>query len=160
MATLYSDLFPTRTSDIIGLQSRQEGYKTTPRYSFTNIDYTFVGTEAADDVVRLWKFPKGTIIIPQFSGLWTLVDAATTLTVDIGDLDTLTPSPLVASDADRYADGVDCGAVGYDSFGTAGVAYAAPYKLLEDCYVTMTFATLATPVAGGLIRVGIAYLGP
>lgn len=160
MATFYSDLFPSRTSPDVGVAQRLEGYKTTPRYSFTNIDITFDGTEAAADVFRLWKAPAGTIIIPQFSGIWTLVDAAVTLTVDVGDLDSLTPSPLVANDADRYADGIDCGAVGYDSFGTSGVAYAAPYKLLEDAWITATLATLSTPADGGLLRFGIAFLGP
>lgn len=152
MPTFYSDLFPSRTSDVVGLQNRKEGFRITPRYSPTFIEYTFVGDEAAGDVIRLWKGNAGDIILPKDAGVWVTVDPAATLTLDVGDLDTTSESPFVASDADRYADGINAAAVGWVSFGTAGAAYANPYRLGEDAWITCTLATLATPAAGGKLK--------
>lgn len=160
MPTFYSDIFPLRTSGASNLAERVEGYLLTPRYGPIFVDYTFVGDEAAGDVIRLCKLNQGDTIIAKDACVFVTVDAAGTLTLDVGDLDTGTPSPLVASDADRYADGINAAAVGLVSFGTAGVAYAAPYKVTEDCWLTCTLATLATPVAGGKLRFYVPRIGP
>ena len=157
MATLYSDLYPVRTSPTVGVDQREEGYRITPRYQYTWIEYTFTGTEAQGDKIRLFKANAGTIIIPKYSDVYVITDPAVTLTLDVGDEDT-GGSP--ASDVDRYADGINIAAVGLVSFGTGGVAYAAPRKLTEDCYITATFATLSTPAAGGKIVFAISNIGP
>lgn len=138
------------------LADRNEGALDTGRMLVAKATYTFLGTEAALENVRLFKLAKGDTIIPQLSYIFITVDAATTLTIDIGDTDSLAPSPLVDSDADRYADGIDCGAVGVDVF-ASGVAASAPYTLNEDAWITATFATLATPVAGGKMTVKVVY---
>jgi hypothetical protein len=122
--------------------------------------YTFVGTEAALEHVELFKLPAGCTIIPWLSSLQVTTDAATTLTIDIGDEDTLAPTPLVDSDADRYCDGVDCGAAGFDLFANGVAATSELYTLQSECYITMTFATLVTPVANGEIQVNIVYAVP
>lgn len=154
MATFYSDIFPIRTSPVVDLGNRQEGFKITPRVSRTWITYTFVGTEEEGDIIRLFQAKAGDIIIPKYSDIYVTVDPAVTLTLDIGDTDTtLDPS----ADADRYADGINAAAVGLVSFGTAGVAYANPQRLGMDAWITATLATLSTPAAGGKITFAIDY---
>jgi len=153
MATYYSDLFPSRLSPNVPIALRKEGFRVTPRYDPTLISYTFQGDEVAGDVIRLVKLNAGDILVVKDGGVWVEVDPAATLTLDIGDLDSGATSPWVANDADRYADGINAAAVGWVSFGTAGVAYARPFRLQTDAWLTMTLATLATPAAGGIITV-------
>lgn len=141
---------------------------------FAEYVYHFDGTEAADDVLYLGlgsgnaKFPKGTTVVPQLSLAFVETDCAVTLTLDVGDLDTAAASAAysngdsyavahVASDADRYCDGVDAGAVGVDAF-ASGVATAIPHALQEDCLLTCTLKTVSTPSASGVLRLRIAYL--
>jgi hypothetical protein len=121
--------------------------------------YTFDGTEAALAEVGLFKLPAGATVVPWLSALQVVVDCATTFTADIGDTDSTAPSPLVDADVDRYADGVDVGAVGYDAF-ASGAAAARLYTLGEECWITLKFATLVTLVEGGIIDVFVAYLSP
>jgi hypothetical protein len=137
---------------------------------FAEFVYTFTGDEEALDVIQLGasKFPKGTTVVPALSESFVETDCAVTLTLDVGDLDTAAASAVhydgtayavahVASDADRYCDGIDAGAVGRDAFAN-GVAAAIPHALQEDAYLTCTLATLSTPAAGGKLRLRIAYL--
>lgn len=157
MSRFYSDLFPSRVSPNVGLSKRLEGYKLTPRFSLTQILYTFVGDEATGDTVALWKAPKGTIILPHLSGIQMQVDAATTaLVVDVGDEDALGVGLVV--DPNRYSSGVDCAAVGYKPF-AGGVAAALWYKLESDAWITAQYTTVTAPLAGGKAMFSIAYLG-
>lgn len=143
---------------------------------FAEYVYHFAGTEVAADIIQLGlgsgnaKFPKGTTVVPQLSYSFVETDCAVTLTLDVGDLDTAAASAAysngdsyavahTASDADRYCDGIDAGAVGVDAF-ASGVATAIPHTLQEDCFLTCTFATLSTPSATGVLRLRIAYLTP
>jgi hypothetical protein len=161
MATKYSDLFPSKASPVVGLAQRKEGFRTTPRVSITTIEYTFDGTEVAGDVIRLWLAPQGTIILPHLSGIQVQVDAAATLTIDVGDEDTTGVG--AAADPDRYSDGVDAGAVGWKPF-AGGVAAGVFYRIngqvgQAGAYVDATLVTLATPAVGGKLVFSIAYLG-
>lgn len=149
MATLYSDLFPTGAQPPNGAQLPDAGYIES-KVHCTKVRYTFTGEEAASDVIRLFELPAGAVILPKISSQQVIVDSGGTLTLDIGDLDTLAPTPLVDSDADRYSAGVDCGAVGDKPF-AGGVAAAALYELQEQCWITATIATLSTPAVGGII---------
>lgn len=149
MATLYSDLFPTGAQPPNGAQLPDAG-PIEGKVRCTKVRYTFTGDEAAADVIRLFELPAGATILPKLSSTQVIVDAASALTLDVGDEDTLAPSPLVDSDADRYSDGVDNGAVGDKPF-ASGVAATALYTLNEQCWITSTLATLTTPVAGGII---------
>lgn len=140
---------------------------------FADYLYQFTGFEAAADIIRLAfgahnaPWPKGTEVFPQLSYSYVETDALASGTLDVGDLDTAAASAAyangdayavahIASDADRYADGLDIGAVGVDVFAT-GVAAAIPHKLQEACYLTATFATLVTPASAGVLRIRVAY---
>lgn len=143
---------------------------------FAEYLYEFDGTEEQGDRLILGlgsgnaKFPKGTEVLAALGELFVETDCAATLTVDVGDLDSAAASAAypngtayavahIANDADRYADGVDCGAVGRDAF-ASGVAIAIPHKLQEDAFLTATFATLSTPADGGILRIRIPYFLP
>lgn len=138
--------------------------------------YHFTGSEAQGDIIRLpfggptGKWPKGTVVDPNRSELFVETDCAVTLTADVGDLDTAAASAAypngdsyavahIASDPDRYCAGVDIGAVGRDAF-ASGVAASIPHELQEDCYLTLTFATLSTPASDGVLRIRVAYFAP
>lgn len=138
--------------------------------------YHFTGSEAASDIIRLpfggptGKFPAGTQVHARLGELFIETDAAATLTADVGDLDSAAADAAydngdayavahIANDADRYCDGVDIGAVGWDQFAN-GVAASVPHVLQEDAYLTLTFATLSTPSATGVLRVRIPFFLP
>lgn len=165
MATKYSDPFADLTADATGETEnfRVENYPSGNRFQrhvkVALIPYTFKGDEAAGDVIKLFKLKKGCTIRTQTSGIFTLVDAGAAMTIDVGDEDTLAQTPLVDSDADRYCDGVDCGAVGYDAFAN-GVAATQRHTLGSDCWITATIATLSTPSDVGYLIFEIEYLDP
>lgn len=165
MATKYADVFADLTADSTGETQNQkvENFPSGNRFQrhlkVARARYTFKGDEAAGDVIRLFKLKKGCSILTQQSGIFTLVDAGAAMTIDVGDEDTLAPTPLVDSDADRYCDGVDCGAVGYDAFAN-GAAATQRMQLGSDCWITATIATLSTPSDVGLLEFEIFYLEP
>lgn len=174
MATLYPIQFPATPDGTYPGTYNPQGSRTASRHlKFAEWLYEFTGSEVALDVIQLGlgssnaKFPKGTEVFPQLSYFYVETDCAATLTCDCGDLDASAASYAhpngdaysvahVASDADRYADGVDCGAVGVDVF-ASGVAAAVPFVLQSDSYLTVTLATLVTPAANGKLRTRIAY---
>lgn len=106
------------------------------------LTYVMDGTEAAADIVRIYKLPPGCIVIPQTSAV-TGDGIATTATITVGDY-SLTGTAL---DADRYSTALDVAAAGADTF-TGGVAAATPYATTDESWLTFTFATMGTPVAG------------
>lgn len=135
--------------------------------------YQFDGTEEAADIIRLpfngpnGKWPKGIVVDPNRSEVFVESDAMVSGTLDVGDLDTKADEAAypngdaydvqhVNSDADRYADGLDIGAVGRDAFAD-GVAASIPHELQEACFLTATLATLSTPSATGVLRIRVAY---
>lgn len=162
MATKYADLHADLAADPTGVTPVQAGdYPSGDEFQrdvkLAKVRYSFKGDEVAADVIRLFRAKKGTTILPALSETQVIVDCAATLTVDVGDEDTLAPTPLIDSDADRYCDGIDCGAVGRDAFAN-GVAATALYTLQSDCWITATLATLVTPTDTGVIDFIIAYL--
>lgn len=175
MATLYPYGLPSNPSSLPYPAVSPNAKQGTQReLRFSEYVYHFTGSEAADDVIYLGlgssnaKYPKGTAVIPQLSYAFVETDCAVTLTLDVGDLDTAAASAAytngdayavahVASDADRYCDGIDAGAVGIDAFAN-GVAAAIPHELQEDCLLTCTLKTVSTPSATGVLRLRIAYL--
>jgi hypothetical protein len=176
MATLYPAYLSATPGNTYPAVSPAAAQGTQRSLKFADYVYQFTGSEAALDVINLGlggankKFPKGTEVVPALSYSFVETDCAVTLTLDVGDLDTAAASAAylngdayavshTASDADRYCDGIDIGAVGVDAFAN-GVATAIPHVLQEDCLLTATFATLSTPSASGVLRIRIAYLTP
>lgn len=161
----YSDSFADLVSDPTGatlnqrVESRPTGNTFQRHMKTALVRYTSKGTEAGGDRIFLFQLKKGSTIIPQKCAARVLVDIAAALTLDVGDTDTEAPTPLIDSDADRYCDGVDIGAVGYDAFAN-GVAANALYSLRSDCWITATLATVTTPAEGGVIELEICYLEP
>lgn len=158
MATLYSDLFPSRTAEAVQLSKRLEGFRTTPRTSFTQIPFTVAGTEASGDIVRLWKAPAGTIILPHLCVVQAQVDVATTaFTVDIGDEDVAGVG--AAAVVNRYTASLALAAPGAYAFGSAAAAGLIWYRLGADAYITCKLTTVTLPLAGGKLVFGICYIG-
>ncbi len=163
MATYYSDPFAasadaTGATEVSGTEL-PSGALLQRHRKIARIPYTFKGNEATNDVVRLIKLPKGTIVVPNHSYFQCPTDSGVDVNVKVGDLDTLAPSPLVDSDDDRY-----CAAVAVEAATTTtsvafagGVAQGNEYALNEECWITMTFTAVSTPADGGVINVILAY---
>lgn len=151
MATFYSDLAAKQNSPTMG--NRVEGVRASGTLHVATPTVTLESAVAANDVVNLIKLSENTIIIPELCHVYS-DGVATTATIDIGDDDATT-----AVDADRYADGLNVAAAGYDAFtsGTAPAASASRYKLQAESWITATFATLATPTVGGKLHFVITY---
>lgn len=153
MATYYTteNQLSAASRDTLDLSigNRIIGTKQTGVLRYAEANILFDGTEAAADVFRLFKLEAGAIVIPQLSYIYVTVDAAATLTLDVGHLDSTT-------NADEFADGVDIGATGVDVFAT-GAATTVPYTLLTNCWITATLATCSTPIAAGAIKIIVAY---
>jgi hypothetical protein len=125
---------------------------------YVHATYTMTGSEAASDIIRLVWLPEFSEVIPTLSSV-TGNAVATTATLHVGDLDTAGVGGVV--DADRYAVSLDVAASGLDLFSAgAGVALQTPYRLGAGAWITATFATLATPVAGKILTFRIAYVTP
>lgn len=106
--------------------------------------YTQTGSEAASDIVRLYKLPPGAIVIPQLSAVTSSGVSATTATITVGDY----KPDGTALDADRYSTALNVQAAGDDSF-TGGAAASTPFVTTEDSWLTFTYATLTGAVTAG-----------
>ncbi len=152
MATiLYSDfaavqLAPTPTTMLDTIQA-------TPTFRILQPKYTFVGTEAATNIIRVCKLPAGTIVIPYLSNVVS-DGVATTATITVGDY-AFSSKDTVVADADRYSTSLDVAAAGADAF-TGGVAATVPYELPAERWLTATIASMDTPVAGKILQFNLA----
>jgi len=160
MATTISYYADDLANSLLKRSSALEGIYAGREVHMQTATYNFLGTEAALEVVALFMLPAGCTVVPWLSSLQVETDAATTMTIDIGDTDAYAPTPLVDEDADRYCDGVDCGAAGFDLFASGVAATSKLYTLHSECYITMTFATLVTPVTAGVMHINVAYMVP
>lgn len=161
MPTFYADTIAGSSPSLRGvnLGDRIDGALITSRLSMAWLTYTLAGTEAANDIVRLFRGRQGMIIIPHLSIVHGNGIAATA-TLDVGDDDVLGVG--AAADADRYADGLDVAAAGSDLFNSVApttAARATPYRLGSDAWIEAKFATLVTPVAGKILQFQIFYGG-
>ena len=147
MATLYTDL----TSASTDAKDRvSDGSKASGSLMVARCSYTLVDTESAADIIDLVKLPEGSVVLPHLCKL-VLENPGTTLTFDIGDDDVADPDP------DRYADAIVASAGGEISFGVAGIAADAPYKLANQATIQATVMTESTLTAGALLVFYIAY---
>lgn len=159
MPTVYADQIAGSSNEVraVNLGDRTPGDEQTPRVNFIRSTYTFDGTEAAADKIRLAKLPAGSVVLGHLA-LITSDGIASTATVDIGDDDVAGVGTLV--DVDRYVDGADVAAAGNDlGSAYAGVAQRTPYVLGADSWIEATLVTLVTPVAGKKLQFLIPYIG-
>jgi hypothetical protein len=163
VTTRYSDLFAS-PRDATGLTQVSgaelpSAFKAQLHKKLALIPVTIKGGEIINDVVLLLRLNKGSIVIPHESFFQCPVDPGTAISVTVGDLDSLAPSPLVDSDADRYSAAVALNAAtttAQTAF-AGGVAQGNYYELQEDTWITMTYTAATTPAGGGMIIVGLAY---
>jgi hypothetical protein len=110
---------------------------------------------AANDTVKLFQVPANMRCIPEMSSVSSDASIVTSgvATVDVGDDD-----DTVAADPDRYADGLDVAAAGVDMFSANSSAQRmTPYTTRKTCWIKLKFATLTTPVVGGILKVRMAF---
>jgi len=155
MPTFYADEIAVSgdtSSSVSNLADRTPAAEITNRVSYIDATYTMVGTEVATDVIRLGKLKAGDKVLGAHIVITNDAIAATA-TLDIGDTEG-------TDDVDRYVDGADVAAAGLDlGSASAGVGTLAPAALGTDEWVTATFATLVTPVAGKILRILVPYIG-
>jgi len=159
MATFYPDetAGSANTLQATAIGDRINGRILTSRMSTAVLTYTMLGTEAAADVINLIQLEAGTQILTHLSRTYSNA-IATTATLDIGDLDALGVG--TAADPDRWADGLDVAAAGWDLFSAnSSAAQIVPYNLGSRAWVQCTFKTLVTPVAGKILTFWIVYIG-
>jgi hypothetical protein len=149
MATLRFNGLPAA----VGLHQRVNTQLLTPRMCVATLIYTMVGTEVAGDIIKV-PLQQGDRILPHLSQV-SSDGIATTATLKIGDDD------IAGPDDDRYGAAIDVAAAGLDSFNAAtkGVAATTSYSLSKDANLTVTFATLGTPVAGKKLEFLVFYVG-
>ena len=113
--------------------------------------YTLVGTEAADEILRIHRNRPGMRLVPHLSAM-VVENPGTALVVDIGDGD----------DADKYADGLTVSAGGTFLLSAApGVHQQEPVWSDptgdQGEWVIMTFKTATALTAGQKIRFELVY---
>lgn len=117
---------------------------------YVRVPYALAGTEGAADTLNLYRARKGWKLIPELSKI-IHDDCGTTLTIDIGD----------ATDADRYADGVDlAGSDSPSEFCTPAIPDAVPnpYSITEaNQDIVVTIATASTPTASADVVFVLAF---
>lgn len=148
--------FPTTDydSDIAAIQRNPEmGNRNDPIKELATVVvaqpvYTMLGTESAAETVLLCRVPKRYKLLEDLSNVAN-DGMATTATIDVG----------TSTTADRYADGLDTAAAGRDAFGVTGddTVDNSVESDEADSYVILTFATLATPVAGKKVKVNLYF---
>lgn len=111
--------------------------------------YTMTGNEVANDVIYFARIPSGSVVDIMGSVATGGGNAAATLTMSIGDTDTL--GGTAAYDPARYCAATDMHAqtttvpVAF----TGGTSVAAPVEITDDwVWILGTLATLVTPSAG------------
>lgn len=121
------------------------------RLRVATVQYTSDGTQAADDIIRLFKAEVPITIHPEMSSVHaSAAMSATACTIDIGDDSEWTH---ITPDADRYADGIDLGAAGIDLWTAPAVpaAMGTPYTTTKGGWVDATIATLTGAAASSVV---------
>ena len=157
MPTLYADGVYAAT----GLHQRGNTKYVTPRCCVLDRTYTFLGTELALDVIRFGLLAGGSIVLCPLS--YATSDAiATTSTISVGDTGTVNVAGAVVQAAapTRYAVALNMAAAGFALFSSsAGAALLPRFELSADSWLTVSLATLVTPVVGKKLRLVVFYTG-
>lgn len=159
MADLYTDVGDNQ-NDAIKLTKEREpkGSKVSGDVLFATSTYTFDGTEANADVIKIVKLKEGSTVIPHLCQI--IVDFDTgdeTLDISIGDDDATT-----AVDPDRYSvlQAIDAAGTGVEAFAFSFATAAAgltPYELQADSWIEGLLAGEANTAAADSITFLIAY---
>lgn len=112
MATFTTDIFDAQDEARDNTSRLASPNVASGEVQFAHVPYTLVGTEAANDLIKLAVLPAGAIPIPQLSEV-LCADPGTTLTLDVG----------TADNADGWADGITLSSGGKIAF-TSGTAPA------------------------------------
>ena len=118
--------------------------------SVVTATYTMTGNEAVNDVIQIVLLGMGAIVSPES----TVANdgAATTLTIQVGDTDTV--GGTVSADPKRYSDSVSVAAATttVPTPFTGGTTVAAPAEITDDpVWVQAKILTVGTPVAGKVL---------
>jgi hypothetical protein len=118
---------------------------------FARFDVPTTTDNAPNDVIALGTLPEGAVVLPELSRIIVFDDMSSgAVTIDIGDV----------TDVDRYADGVDCAAVGIKEFLTPAIpdGFTNPYKVTgANCVINAKLITFAATVEAGGFSVILAY---
>ena len=144
MATYYSNEYTSRNLP----EDRPDGDLQGGVLRIKKATYNMTGSEAANDVVNLFKLPEGAEVVKTGSFVKAVGTIAVTCTVDIGDDDP-------TADPDRYATALDVAAAGLDAFDEEPV-----HTLTQESNIQLLFKTLATPGSTGVLHVYVAYRSP
>lgn len=161
MATLQTDIaaaqqpganFPGGASD--GLVDNPGGFndpvKELGTESVVTATYTMTGDEAVNDVIQIVLLGMGAIVSPES----TVANdgAATTLTIEVGDTDTV--GGTVTPDPKRYSDSISVAAATttVPTPFSGGTTVAAPAQLTDDpVWIQAKILTVGTPVEGKVL---------
>lgn len=140
-------------AQVAALTDGSERPTKSPNYGGTvktvNVQYTLLGTEAANDTLALAYLPKNVRLLRELSYV-TSLDPGTTLTLDVG----------TTSDADIYADGIVLSAGGSVAFGSAVAGAAAnlvPLVTTDNTLIQATIASANTLTAGVILYFTLTY---
>lgn len=119
---------------------------------YARFDVPTTTDNAALDVITLGVLPPGAVVLPELSRIIVTDDMSSgAVTIDIGD----------ATNPDRYADGVDCAAVGIKEFLTPAIpdGFTTRYEIPAgtDQTIIATLATFAATIEAGSFSVILAF---
>lgn len=157
MAILYTDIAAPQKGGTNVLADLNNPNLDNGRIQLITAVYTMVGTEAANDIIYIARVPQGVVVDPTSSIASNGIAAAATVT--IGDTDTKVAT--VTADASRYSGAIDPHAASTTPVQFAsGTTLAVPSEIVDDwVWLTATFATMTTPVAGKVLVFRIRLSG-
>lgn len=167
MATLYTDIAQNQRDGLNfpggsgGLTTQPGGFndpvKELGTLSLPTCVYTMTGAEIQNDIINVMRLTMGAVVDPSGNVFGNGI--ATTATITVGDTDTV--GGTVTADASRYSGSINVAAAMTAPLAFAsGTALAAPAETTDDpVWITATFATLATPVAGKVLVFRIKISG-
>lgn len=159
MSDLYTDVGTKQNSYLTTTAGRQDdGAKVSGDLLLATVTYTFTGTEADADVIKLVKLPEGATVVPHLCQIIANFDTGDeTLDVSIGDDD-----PTTAVDPDRYSvlQAIDAAGTGVEAFAFSFATAAAgltPYKLQANSWIEALIGGEANTALADSITFLIAY---
>ena len=135
--------------------TRRKAEDKLPVFRYLIANYTSLGTEVATEAIHMIKVPAGTTIIPELSYIEGASGLATAYTVDIGYYTTATTP--VAIDINEWGTAVDIDTATKAVFAIVPVPAT---KTTVESWISLTGATVTTPIAGQIITMYLAVNMP